>query len=179
MPTNAVTPNPGPQGQLGQPIKPDKTGHVQRALPTVKTVSEAMAKRANETGDKAGLVEQDPVEAGASLLKYNDEVVARLKQVQEYFKKQELGTVDPTGSKDFTGFIRGHLAYVNMRFVTMGRFERPGQEDANSKVGFQPLPDAQESLPGDLDPFLRGMRSTALAIQNGADLIGDDKSEPA
>lgn len=174
MSTNLDTPSSKPL-----PIQADKTGHIQRPLPVIKTVAEAAAKRATETGDTATLVEQDPVAAAASLLKYNDEVLARLTKVQEFFKGKELGKIDPTTSQDFTTFIRGHLAYVNMRFVTMGRFERPGQEDANTKAGFAPLPDAQESLPGDIDPFLRGMRSTSLAIQSGADLIGDDKSEPA
>jgi len=173
MPTNDDTPSPVPR-----PIQPDKAGHVQRPLPQIKSVAESLAKRATETGDRANL-EQDPAEAGKSLLTYNDEVIARLNQVQDYFKKKELGKIDPTGSKDFTDFVRGHLAYVNMRFVTMGRFDRPGVEDPLTKSGFQPLPDAQESLPGDIDPFLRGMRSTALAIQSGADLIGDDKTEPA
>lgn len=168
---------PSPSAKL--PIQPDKAGHVQRPLPQIKSVAEALAKRATETGDKGNLVEQDPAEAGKSLLTYNDEVVGRLNQVLDYFKKKELGKIDPTGSKDFTEFIRGHLAYVNMRFVTLGRFDRPGVEDPLAKSGFEPLPNAQESLPGDIDPFLRGMRSTALAVQSGADLIGDDKSEPA
>jgi len=179
MSANEHTASPGPQGPLGQPIKPDRTGHVPRPLPVVKSVAEAMAKRATETGDTASLTEQDPAEAAGSLLKYNDEVLARLEKVNDYFKAKTLGKLDPTTSSDFTNFIRGHLAYVNMRFVTMGRFDRPGVEDPLTKSGFEPLPNAQESLPGDIDPFLRGMRSTALAIQSGADLIGDDKAEPA
>lgn len=168
---------PTPGAKL--PIQPDKAGHIQRPLPVIKSVSEAITKRAAETGDTASQVDQNPGEAGKSLLTYNDEVIARLNQVQDYFKEKALGKIDPTGSKDFTEFVRGHLAYVNMRFVTLGRFDRPGVEDPLTKSGFQPLPDAQESLPGDIDPFLRGMRSTALAIQSGADLIGDDKTEPA
>jgi hypothetical protein len=172
MTPNELTPKP--------PAQLDKAGHVQRPLPVIKSVAEALAKRAAETGDKANLVEQDPAEAAAALLKYNDEVLARLTKVQEFFKGKELGKIDPTTSSDFTTFIRGHLAYMNMRFVTMGRFERPGVEDANTKSGFEPLPNAQESLPGDIDPFLRGMRSTALAVQSGANLLGDgDASEPA
>lgn len=163
-----------------KPIKPDAAGHIQRPLPGVKSVAESVAKRAAETGDKASLTEQDPAEAGASLLKYNDEVLARLTKVQEFFKGKDLGKIDPTTSTDFTTFIRGHLSYVNMRFVTMGRFDRPGVEDATTKAGFEPIHNAQESLPGDIDPFLRGMRSTALAVQSGANLLGDgDATEPA
>ncbi len=163
-----------------QPVRVDAGGHIARPLPATKTVAEAVAKRAAETGDKTQLAEQDPVEAGASLLKYNDEVLARLTQVNDYFKPKNLGKpLDPTQAKAFTDFVRDHLAYVNMRFVTLGRFDRPGAEDPNTKSGF--VTASEGDLPTDptLDPFLRTMRSAQLAIQSGANLTGDGEPEPA
>jgi len=166
------------------PIPPPRfdrtTGHIIRPLPKVKTVAEAIAKRAKETGDVAGL-EQTPAEAKAKLTQYNDEVLARLKEVNEYFAPKDLGQIDPTKSKDFNVFIRDQLSYVNMRYVTLGRFTKPGAEENEAKIPLEdprhPL-DAVE-LPEELDPMLKTMNSTRLAVSQGLDLTGQSTEEPA
>lgn len=162
------------------PVRPDAAGRIVRPLPQVKTVAEAVAKRAAETGDSAQLVEQDPAKAGESLLKYNQEVLDRLAVVNGFFKPKDLGkALDPTQARAFTDFVRDHLAYVNMRFVTLGRFDRPGVEDPTTRSGFVQVSEGDTPLDPTLDPVLRTMRSTALAIQSGANLTGDGEQEPA
>lgn len=183
MPPDTDTPSaPLPSPLSKQPIARDLTGPVQRQLPHVKTVAESLAKRAEATGDTASLVDQDPKEASASLLKYNDEVLGRLGEVAGYFNQQRDKLdpkIDPTKARAFTDFVRDHLAYINMRFVTLGRFDRPGIEDPNTKTGFEPLRDEQGQLDPNLDPILRTMRSTRLAVDSGANLTGDGEKEPA
>ena len=185
MTPNNDTPNARPlPPPVQQPIARDQTGHVQRPLPHVKTAAESIAKRAEVTGDKSSLVEQDPKEAAATLLKYNDEVLNRLAEVAEYFKSKSDKLdpkIDPTKARSFTDFVRDHLAYINMRFVTLGRFDRPGVEDPNTKTGFEPIREKSDNVDPGLDPMLRTMRSAALAMQNGADLTGANTSaeEPA
>lgn len=180
MPSNNDTPNvtpPLPGGKL--PAAVDKTGHIVRPLPAIKTVSESISKRAAETGDTASLVEHDPAKAAEALMGYNGEVLARLTEVNDYFKDKALGKIDPTQARAFQEFVRDHLAYINMRFVTLGRFDRPGIEDPTTRTGFEPVRDEQGQLTAGLDPFLKTMRSAHLAQQNGANLTGDGETEPA
>lgn len=176
MPPNDDTPR---AGKL--PVATDNSGHIARPLPTTKTVADALAKRATETGDPASAGEPDAVASGAALMSYNEEVLSRLAKVQAFFTAKNLGKpFDPTQAKAFSDFVRDHLAFVNMRYVTLGRFDRPGAEEPSTKGGFQPLPAVQDELPDGLDPFLRSMRSTRLAMENGADILGDDSQpEPA
>jgi hypothetical protein len=121
----------------------------------------------------------DPAESFTALASYNAAVLARHAQVCKFFAASEDSTpgVDPTKSPEYNKFVQDHLAYLNMRFVTLGVFTTPTAADvtAGEHGGLAANPVREEFVPPEgLDPALARSNAARFAISAGADLVNDD-----
>jgi len=126
------------------------------------------------TRELRGDAPPDTAGAFTALATYNAQVLARHEQVAKFFsEKGATLALNPTEAVDYQKFIRDHLAYLNMRFVTLGVFTTPSP--APEHGGLAPDPVRDDFVPPEgLDPALARSNAARFAIEHGADLVADN-----
>lgn len=128
---------------------------------------------------------QDPADARDGILGYTKEVLTRLREsvdvLSEGLSEFEEGIqkgADPTKDKTFLRFVRETLAEVHGRYITTGRFTRPGLPNDEGPDAVLPgtlsgAPEENVDVPAGLDPMLAASPAARLALSMGADLMAD------
>lgn len=165
--SNDSTPPPPPPPPPPADAQLTDSGHIQRALPEVRTVE---ANKFNKNPADVGNALRGTA-AKAALDVYNKEIKDRYAEVQKEFEEWEKD-LSPIHDPEFKHFIRAQLSYANMSYITMGTF--PG--DIRKTEDNQANEELEEQL-GQLSPMLRDLPAAQLALEDGANLLGGLENE--
>mgnify|MGYP006295148189 CR=1 FL=1 len=155
------------------PARPDDHAKV-RELPKVHTTANT-AHKSQTRQPLSGSEHQDPEEAKAAMAAYNRDVQARMAEVRESLEGFP-DQINPLGDPDFQAFIRSHLAYGNMVYITTGRFPADARHGGPVRDGGESEHFSPSTISG-LDPVLGESPAARAAIEAGADLTGESDDD--